>query len=63
MNRWLEQIVVVLTAIVGLAMLSVLVSKNAQTGNIITTAGTAFANAIGAAVSPVTGGNIVPLQR
>lgn len=49
-----------LLAIVGgafsLAIISVLVSKNAQTGTVATDTGSAVASIIKAAVSPVTGG-------
>lgn len=50
------QIVTVLTAIIGVAILAVLVSKNAQTPQVITAAGKAFSGAIGAATSPISGG-------
>lgn len=49
-------IVTVLTAIIGVAILAVLVSNKAQTGSVITSAGQAFANDLTAAVAPVTGG-------
>ncbi len=55
MDKWLEQIIVLLTAIVGLASVAVLVSNKSQTGNVISSAGNAFSQAIGAAVAPVTG--------
>lgn len=42
--------------IVGIAILAVLVSKNANTSQVIGAAGQSFATAIGAAVAPVTGG-------
>lgn len=42
-------------AIIGLAIVAVLVSRNAQTGQVIGSAGRAFTSAIGAAVAPVTG--------
>lgn len=45
-------------AIVGIAILAVLVSRNAQTPQVISAAGKAFAQDIGAAVSPVTGGSL-----
>jgi len=48
-------IVTVAMAIVGIAILAVIVSRNAQTGTVITSAGSAFANDITAAVAPVTG--------
>jgi hypothetical protein len=40
----------------GLAIVAVLVSKNAQTGTVLTSGGTALSSIIQAAVSPVTGG-------
>jgi hypothetical protein len=55
MSNTVDSLISVGTAIVGLAVVAVLVSKNADTGTVVTSAGTAFATAIGAAVSPVTG--------
>jgi PRD1 phage membrane DNA delivery len=49
-------IVTVLTAVIGLAIIAVLVSRNAQTGAVLGQAGSAFANILGAAESPVTSG-------
>lgn len=49
-------VVTIAVAIIGVATLSVIVSKNAQTPQVISSAGNAFANALGAAVSPVSGG-------
>lgn len=46
---------VVALAIVGVASLAVVVSKNANTANVIQASGNAFTNALGVAVSPVTG--------
>jgi hypothetical protein len=51
-----DGLVTIATAIVGIAILAVLVSKNAQTPQVLTAAGTAFSQSISAAVSPVTGG-------
>lgn len=45
----------ILTAIVGVAVLAVIVSKNANTAGVLTAGGTAFASALGAAEAPVTG--------
>lgn len=54
-----EQTVVVLLAIVGVAVLAVLVSRNANTAGVISAFGTQFNNALGAAIRPVTGvGNL-----
>lgn len=49
-------VVTIAVAIIGVATLSVIVSKNAQTPQVIGAAGNSFAQALGAAVSPVTGG-------
>jgi len=56
MNSAGEQIVTIAVAIVGVAILAVLVSKQSNTANVITAAGSSFSNAISAAVSPITGG-------
>lgn len=58
MNNFWEGIVAIATAIVGVALLAVLVSRNAQTPQVISASGSAFAKALGAAVSPVTGGSM-----
>lgn len=42
-------------AIVGVAFLAVLVSRNANTSGVISSAGTAFSNALAAAEGPVSG--------
>lgn len=55
MNTFVEMIVTIATAIVGLAVVSVLVSKNAQTPAVIQASGSAFSNALGVAEAPVTG--------
>lgn len=46
----------VATAIIGLAIIAVLVSQNAQTSGVIQSAASGFGNVISAAVGPVTGG-------
>jgi PRD1 phage membrane DNA delivery len=56
-NDAVGSIVTIATAIVGVALLAVLVSKNAQTPQVVQAFGNAFTGAIGAAVSPVTGGS------
>ncbi|MDR3562357.1 MAG: hypothetical protein P4N59_13130 [Negativicutes bacterium] len=45
-------------AIVGLAVLAVIVSKNANTSAVIQASGSAFSNAIATAQSPVTGNKV-----
>lgn len=54
----IASIVTVVTALIGVAIIAVLVSNKAQTSNVITAASSALANDIGAAVSPVTGSQI-----
>jgi PRD1 phage membrane DNA delivery len=54
-NRIFVDLMTVATAIIGLAIIAVLVSKQAATGSVITQAGSAFGNVIKAAVSPVGG--------
>lgn len=51
-----SKVVQVLTAIVGVAIVAVLVSKNAQTQQLITSVGSTFSSIIKAAVAPVSGG-------
>lgn len=45
----------VLTAIIGVAIIATLVSKNANTTSVIQAGGSAFSSALGTALSPVTG--------
>jgi membrane DNA delivery protein len=56
-DTFITSIVTVLTAVIGLAIIAVLVSGNAQTGNVLSSAGNAFANILGAAESPVSSGS------
>jgi hypothetical protein len=51
-----EKLVTIGVAIVGVATLAVLVSRNANTANVLRAGGSAFSDALRAAVSPVTGG-------
>ena len=48
-------VVTVLMAIVGVAIIAVLVSKNANTTGVITAGSQGFSGALGTALSPVTG--------
>ncbi len=56
MNNAVGQIVTVLTAIVGVAILAVLVSRNSQTPAVIKSFGDAFSGSLRAATSPISGG-------
>jgi membrane DNA delivery protein len=55
MNPFFETLTTIALAIVTLGMVSVIVSKKAQTPQVIQAAGSAFGNALGVAESPVTG--------
>lgn len=57
-ENFITGIVTVLMAVIGLAIIAVLVSSNAQTGSVLSAGGNAFANILGAAESPVTGGGL-----
>lgn len=58
MSNFFKEVGVVLTGIVGLAVIAVLVSQKARTAEVVGTAGDAFANALQAAVSPITGSGV-----
>lgn len=53
----ITSIVAILTAIIGVAIIAVVLSNKAQTTGVIGAAGSAFSNALGTALSPVTGGS------
>lgn len=56
-DKFIDGLIGVATAVVGLAITAVIFSKNASTSGVITSGGNAFASIIKAAVSPVaTGG-------
>jgi hypothetical protein len=57
MNEMWSSVVTIATAIVGIAILAVIVSKNANTSGVLQAATQGFATDIQAAVSPVTGGS------
>jgi len=60
MNSLTEAVVTILTAIVGVAILAVLVGKNSKTSEVIQAAGSAFGNALAVAESPVTSAQVTP---
>lgn len=55
MSKIGEHIVVIALAIVGVATLAVIVSRNSNTTGVISSTGNAFSNALAKALSPVTG--------
>ena len=56
MGGAMNNVTTIAVAIVGVAILALLVSKKANTAGVITSAGQAFSSALSVAVSPVTGG-------
>jgi PRD1 phage membrane DNA delivery len=54
-DNLISSVVAVLTAIIGVAIIAVLVSKQANTTGVIQAGGQAFSGALGTALSPVTG--------
>ena len=54
-DQLITSVVTVLTAIIGVAIIATLVSKNANTSAVIQAGGSAFSSALGTALSPVTG--------
>ncbi len=56
MNNMMTGIVTILVAVIGVAMLATLVSKNAQTPQVLKAGGSAFGEILRAATGPVTGG-------
>jgi len=55
-ESFLTSIVTVATAIIGVAILAVLVSPKSQTAQVVQAGGSAFSGVLGAALSPVSGG-------
>jgi hypothetical protein len=53
-----DGLMAVLLAIIGVAILSVLVSKQSNTSGVLTAFGTAFGGILKVAVSPVGGGGL-----
>ena len=57
MNQLTEAAVTIFVAIIGVAILSVLVSPKANTVGVIRSVASGFGNDLGVAISPVTGNN------
>lgn len=55
MNNITEAIVTIATAIVGVAILAVIVSRNSNTAGVIQAGASGFSNSLGVAISPITG--------
>jgi hypothetical protein len=54
-NELITSVVTVLTGIIGVAIIATLVSKNANTSQVIQSGGSAFSQSLATALSPVTG--------
>jgi len=54
-DQLIAGVVTVLTAIVGVAVLAVLFSRNSNTAGVVTAGGNAFASSLLAAEAPITG--------
>ena len=54
-SQLVNSVVTVAVAIIGVAIVAVLVSKNANTTGVIQSASQGFSGALGTALSPVTG--------
>lgn len=63
MSHFGDQVVAILTAIVGVAILAVILSPRSRTVDVINSASEGFALALGTAISPITGtqGSFGPL--
>lgn len=60
MSSMSEALVTIATAITGVAILALLVSRNSNTAAVLQAGGSAFSNALDTAVSPVTGSSTSP---
>ena len=56
-EKAITSIVTVLTAIIGVAIVAVLVSGQSKTADVLTAGGNAFGSILKTAVSPVSGGS------
>lgn len=54
-DELIKSIFTVAIAITGVAIIAVLVSKNANTSQVIQASGSAYSTALGTALSPITG--------
>lgn len=58
MDKAETMLIAIVSGIIGLAIVAVVVSKNAQAPTVLQAAGSALSSVIAAAVSPVTGGGV-----
>lgn len=57
-DRLISSLATIATGIIGLAIIAVLVSRNAKTSQVIGAGGSAFSGALEAAEAPVSGLNV-----
>jgi PRD1 phage membrane DNA delivery len=60
MNQITGSVVTILLAIVGVAILAVLVSKQSNTANVIQAGASGFSNSLATAISPISGSSLSP---
>lgn len=60
-NMW-EPIITVASGVIAVAIIAVLVSRKAQTPQVLGAAGSAFSNVLSAATAPVTGASSAPVN-
>lgn len=58
MNQLTEAVVTILTAIVGVAILALLISPKSRTSQVIQASASAFSNSLATAMTPVTGESV-----
>lgn len=58
MKNIMENIVTIAVAIIGLAMLAVIVGNRSKTSQVIDSASRGFVDSLAVAISPVTGGGL-----
>lgn len=59
-NGAVESVVAIFSAIVGVAIVAILISKKSNTAGVLQAFGSAFGNSLAVAVSPVTGSSVQP---
>lgn len=57
-DKAITGVVAIITAIIGVAIIAVLVSKQSNTSGVLTAGGNAFSSILKTAVSPVSSGGI-----
>lgn len=60
MEKLTESAVTILMAIVGVAILAVIVSRNSNTTGVLQALGSFFGNSLAVATAPVTGAKVTP---